>query len=136
MAKRTYSTAYGKNRQAVAQSQVRAKRLGYGFAGVAALGAAAGVMAGDPISASLSGQAAIGAFVAARSLKKKAQGSRAKAFAIDHLVQHGRRRAGSGKRSDIGTGGIGVVKGHYRQDARSGKSVFVREHARKGHTYA
>lgn len=134
MAKRTYSTAYGQNRAKLARTQTNAKRLGYGVAVLGAIGTAAGTAAGEPISASMSAQAMIGAYVAARNLRKQAQGSRAKAFAIDHLVNHGRRNAATGKRSDLG-GSNGVVKGHYRQDKRTGKSVFVKQHARKGHTY-
>lgn len=131
MAKRTYSTAYGKKAARSGQMYDRAGKIwtaaGYVAAGAASVAAASGNIFG---AAAGIGVATV-AFGSGRVGQELAQGKRAKAFAIDHLVNYSRRNSGgSAKQIEANAHGVGVVKGHYAT-SKSGKSYFVQQHTRK-----
>lgn len=130
MAKRKYSTAYGQNRA----KKARSARIGAALnttAGVAHYGAAVAEAfskngsGGMQLSHTVLGHIALKRAKEQRAIAKSAK---AKAYAIDHLVNYSRRNrdGGSQKQSDAS----GIVKGHYSTSA-SGKSFFVKQHTRK-----
>jgi hypothetical protein len=125
------TTAYGQNRQKIAAAHSRSAtiRAGLGLGSIA--GGAFITLTGNPIL----GAAAMGIGVASmkagvRSMRAD-QSNRHKAHAIEHLVNYSRRQKGrSGKQIEANAHDIGVVKGHYRTDHKTGKAHFVKEHRR------
>lgn len=133
MARRKYETAYSRHK--IDQANKHAAKALANLGGAAAVSVVGLGLGGTTASLGVgigivAGSLAITKKMVAnmRKADAKFQGARAKAFAIDHLVNHSRRnrQGGSQKQSD----GAGVVKGHY-STSKSGKSFYVQQHSRK-----
>jgi hypothetical protein len=130
------NTTYGKRSARAARSHQRSANFGNSASGVlkltggigAVAGAYAGVVPAVILGAALYGTGhmagKVGEEQAAKASKKRAMG-----FAINHLVNHARRN-GSGKQAAANSHDVGLVKGHYATDRKTGKSYFVKEHRR------
>lgn len=122
-------TAYGKNRKARASSEMQGATR-KGVIGIGAfLGGAALVLGGNPILGAAGITAGVATFSAGVRQLQASKGSRAKAHAIEHLVQYGRRNKG-GSQKQIEAGAHGIIKAHYATNNK-GTRYFVKEHSRK-----